>query len=189
MTLGEKIRAARLEAGLSQRQLCGETITRNMLSQIENGAANPSMATLQCLAGRLGKPVGWFLEEQSLQSPNADVMTRAREAYGLRQLDRVWEILSEYQGPDPLFQEEYAYLMALVALARAEALIGRGANGEAARLLEEMHRGSIYYRQEMEQTRRKLLARVYPLLEEQYRLQGDFERAYYFACKQRGLHG
>ena len=43
MELGEKLRQARMEAGLSQRQLCGDVITRNMLSQIENGAARPSM--------------------------------------------------------------------------------------------------------------------------------------------------
>ena len=43
MTLGEKIKQARQEAGLSQRQLCGDAITRNMLSQIENGSARPSM--------------------------------------------------------------------------------------------------------------------------------------------------
>ena len=46
MSLGEKLRQARLEAGLSQRALCGEEITRNMLSRIENGAAQPSMRTL-----------------------------------------------------------------------------------------------------------------------------------------------
>ena len=39
--LGQRIRQARQEAGLSQRQLCGETITRNMLSQIESGKARP----------------------------------------------------------------------------------------------------------------------------------------------------
>ena len=38
MELGEKLRQARLEAGLTQRQLCGDQITRNMLSLIENGA-------------------------------------------------------------------------------------------------------------------------------------------------------
>ena len=37
MELGEKLRLARLEAGLSQRALCGDEITRNMLSRIENG--------------------------------------------------------------------------------------------------------------------------------------------------------
>ena len=35
MELGEKLKQARLETGLSQRQLCGEEITRNMLSLIE----------------------------------------------------------------------------------------------------------------------------------------------------------
>ena len=59
MHLGEKIRQARLEAGLSQRQLCGETITRNMLSQIENGSANPSMATLRFLAESAHHPGLW----------------------------------------------------------------------------------------------------------------------------------
>ena len=63
MELGQRLRQARLEAGLSQRQLCGEVITRNMLSQIENGSARPSMETLRYLASRLGKPISFFLEE------------------------------------------------------------------------------------------------------------------------------
>ncbi len=63
MTLGEKLRQARLEAGLSQRALCGDVITRNMLSQIENGSAKPSMDTLRHLAAQLQKPVSYFLEE------------------------------------------------------------------------------------------------------------------------------
>ena len=50
MELGEKLRQARLEAGLSQRQLCGERITRNMLSQIEHGSARPSMDPSKNLA-------------------------------------------------------------------------------------------------------------------------------------------
>ena len=51
MDLGEKLKKVRLEAGLSQRQVCGERITRNMLSQIENGSARPSMDTLRYLEG------------------------------------------------------------------------------------------------------------------------------------------
>ena len=68
MELGEKIRCARQEAGLSQRQLCGSEITRNMLSLIENGSAKPSMKTLQYLAARLGKNVSFFLEETAVLS-------------------------------------------------------------------------------------------------------------------------
>lgn len=65
MELGEKLKAARLEAGLSQKALCGDTVTRNMLSQIESGKARPSMDTLLVFANRLGKPVSWFLEEST----------------------------------------------------------------------------------------------------------------------------
>ena len=81
MELGEKIKQARLEAGLSQRQLCGDTVTRNMLSQIENGYARPSMDTLRIFAARLGKTLSYFLEEDAVLSPNQAVMARARAAY------------------------------------------------------------------------------------------------------------
>ena len=84
MGLGEKIKQARLEAGLSQRQLGGEEITRNMLSLIEHGAANPSMKTLRVLAQRLGKPISYFLEDgaddPAALTQSADTLRQAREA-------------------------------------------------------------------------------------------------------------
>lgn len=187
MTLGQKIKSARLEAGLSQRQLCGDVITRNMLSQIENGSANPSMATLQYLASRLEKNISFFLQEQALESPNAALMQQARQAYGLRRQEEVLEILENYQVPDPLFDEEQRYLYALAALDRAENLLAQQAAEPAALLLERIDRGSIYYRQEMERVRRQLLLRAYESLEETYRLQKDFEKAYDYACKVRTL--
>lgn len=63
MTMGERILQARLAAGLSQRELAGEEITRNMLSSLEHDAASPSIATLRYLARRLGRPVSYFLGE------------------------------------------------------------------------------------------------------------------------------
>ena len=71
MELGQRLKSARLEMGLSQRQLCGDVITRNMLSQIEHGTAHPSMETLRYLASRLGKPISYFLEENttSMEGP------------------------------------------------------------------------------------------------------------------------
>ena len=84
MNLGEKIRRARLDAGLSQRQLCGEEITRNMLSLIEHGAAKPSMKTLSYLAQQLGKPMAYFLEEDAQDHSelvdSAENLRRAEEA-------------------------------------------------------------------------------------------------------------
>ena len=72
MELGQKIRTVREAAGLSQRQVCGDTITRNMLSRIEHGTVRPSMATLSFLAEKLGKPVSFFLDEDAVPKCGAD---------------------------------------------------------------------------------------------------------------------
>ena len=56
MTIGEKIKHYRLKQGLTQSQLAGNFITRNMLSQIENGTANPSLATIEYLTKKLSLP-------------------------------------------------------------------------------------------------------------------------------------
>ena len=128
MELGEKILAARQAAGLSQRQLCGDTITRNMLSQIEHGTAKPSMATLKILAERLGKPMSYFLEEEAAVSPNQAVMERAQWAWDAGEYAGIPEILAAYQSPDPIFDREYDLLMTLARLNMAEkalAEIGR----------------------------------------------------------------
>ena len=72
MTMGQRILAARLAAGLSQRELAGEEITRNMLSSLEHDTANPSVATLRYLSQRLGRPASWFLgEERSSEAIDA----------------------------------------------------------------------------------------------------------------------
>ena len=63
MTMGQRILQARLAAGMSQRELAGEEITRNMLSSLEHDAATPSVATLRYLARRLGRPVSYFFGE------------------------------------------------------------------------------------------------------------------------------
>lgn len=119
MELGQRLRQARLEAGLSQRQLCGDTITRNMLSQIENGSAKPSMETLRYLAGKLGKPMGYFLEEQAVTSPNQQVMAQARARSGQAALDA----LAQYQAPDPTFDAERYYLEALACMELARQVL------------------------------------------------------------------
>ena len=121
MELGQRLKQARLDAGLSQRQLCGEEITRNMLSQIENGAARPSMDTLRYLAGRLGKPVGYFLEEDAVISPNQQVMEQLRAARGTE----VLELLKQYKAPDPVFDRERYYLEARACLEAARESMDR----------------------------------------------------------------
>ncbi len=63
--LGKKIKSLRLEKGMTQAALAGNTITRNMLSQIENGVAQPSVATIVELAEKLETPVEYFFSESN----------------------------------------------------------------------------------------------------------------------------
>ena len=156
MTLGEKLRSARLEAGLSQRQLCGDYMTRNMLSQIENGSARPSVDTLRYLAERLGKSVSYFLEEQAVSSPNQALMAAARKA----PLHQVPEILESYRDPDPVFDRERWLLEALGYLAMARKALDENRPGYACTLLEKAAWAgdrTPYYTRENERTRLLLL--------------------------------
>ena len=163
MELGQRIKNARLESGLSQRQLCGDMVTRNMLSQIENGSARPSMDTLAYFAQRLGKPVSFFLEEDTVTSPNQQIMEQARSAFREEDYQRVRSTLSEYQGPDATFDWEKALLLALAALRLAEQAIGVNRIPYARNLLKEaMDAGETtpYYLAETESLRQILLAKA-----------------------------
>lgn len=162
MDLGQKLRQARQEAGLSQRQLCADVITRNMLSLIENGSAKPSMDTLQYLAGRLGKPVSYFLEEQAVTSPNQASMAAARQAFANRDNAGVLRALEAYRAPDPVFDQERGLLAALAQLGQAEQAIAQGKLPYAAELLEAIQGDSMYYTAELERRRLLLLAQAQP---------------------------
>ena len=64
MTTGEKIKKLRLEKMMTQAQLVGTHITRNMLSRIESDEASPSLQTLLYLASRLNVPAGYLLADE-----------------------------------------------------------------------------------------------------------------------------
>lgn len=81
MTMGNRIRQARIDAGLSQRQLAGDMMTRNMLSALEHDGANPSVATLKYLSERLCKPIGYFLGEEAPQLPYLAEIKQIRVDY------------------------------------------------------------------------------------------------------------
>ena len=157
MELGQRIRQARLEAGLSQRQLCGEEITRNMLSLIENGTAKPSMKTLQYLAARLGKSISYFLEETAVLSPNQAVMAAARDAYDAGRFPEAAAALEGYRSPDPVFDREWQLLSALVQLELARDALRQKKNRYAAELLKNISAETAYLSEELDRKRLLLL--------------------------------
>ena len=55
-----RIRQARLDRGLSLAQLAGNDLSRAFIHQLEHGQSKPSRDTLQLIARRTGKPIGYF---------------------------------------------------------------------------------------------------------------------------------
>ncbi|EEC56957.1 DNA-binding helix-turn-helix protein [[Bacteroides] pectinophilus ATCC 43243] len=68
--LGRIIKEARIARRMTQSEVVGDFITRNMLSQIENGNAAPSMRTLQYLMDVLDIHIN--IEEISEYSSDSD---------------------------------------------------------------------------------------------------------------------
>lgn len=155
MELGQKLRQARIDAGLSQRQLCGEEITRNMLSLIENGSAKPSMKTLQYLSARLGKSVSYFLEETAVLSPNQELMISVRELYDAGSFPEAARMLKNYRYPDVIYDREKELLWILIRLELAREAIRQERYVYARELLNETSTESRYLREEL--SRKKLL--------------------------------
>jgi tetratricopeptide (TPR) repeat protein len=64
-SIGERIRAARHRAGLTQQQLAEGRYTKAYVSALEKGLAKPSMAALTFFADRLGLPPSHFLVDRT----------------------------------------------------------------------------------------------------------------------------
>lgn len=62
--LGDRVRQARTDAGLSQAQLGSPHFTRAYVSAIELGKVRPAMKSLEFLADKLGKPVSFFVQDE-----------------------------------------------------------------------------------------------------------------------------
>lgn len=146
MTMGQRIRAARLEARLSQRELAGEEMTRNMLSALEHDGAKPSVHTLLYLSERLCKPVGYFFGETVVQAAGTEKMEQARRAVEVDEYARCLELLEDL---DPMFQSEGALLRALALMGLAEEALKEERLPYARTLLErarEATAGGVYFR-------------------------------------------
>jgi len=89
LTLGKKIRKKRIEKKMTQQDLVGDFITRNMLSQIENGIATPSIKTLKYIAEKLEVPLSYLMVGEHDEEFNKNyefddietIGTKARKIY------------------------------------------------------------------------------------------------------------
>ncbi len=101
--IGQKIRALRLSRRMTQAQLAGDSITRNMLSLIENGNAAPSLSTLHDLVDKLDVPVGYFFasdDAEITQFLKMRMMGTLRKLYAAEKYDECLEMCSDIGHPD-----------------------------------------------------------------------------------------
>ena len=111
MDIGKKIKALRSAKLMTQSELAGSEITRNMLSRIENGSALPSLPTLLYLADRLGVPAGFLLadsEDEFLYRKMTELPDIQR-AYRAGDWDICRDLCEALKGKDD--ETEYLMLM------------------------------------------------------------------------------
>ncbi|GAC1455319.1 MAG: hypothetical protein NVSMB8_00450 [Candidatus Limnocylindrales bacterium] len=133
--LGDRIRQARLDAGLSQAELGTPHFTRAYVSAIELGKVRPAMKSLEFLADKLGKPVSFFV---------ADEAGDRRRLERTAQLARANQLVAEGKPRDAIDLLEPLLGTAATSSERADlqrglgrALREAGMNGPAVAALNE----------------------------------------------------
>jgi tetratricopeptide (TPR) repeat protein len=98
-SIGSRIRERRRRAGLSQQRLAEGRYTKAYISALETGAAKPSMAALNFIAGRLGTTAAELLAnpDASWTRLEADLLLASGDAHGAA--DAYRELLAA--GPEP----------------------------------------------------------------------------------------
>ncbi len=95
--VGDKIRDLRKKLGLTQEQLAGPELTKSYVSQVELGRIRPSRNALKVMAQRLGKPLGYFLDNDD-DLRTVDVLLKAARAlWASHRLDEAMVGLEEGQ--------------------------------------------------------------------------------------------
>ncbi len=141
--LGRRLKEARLQKKLTQNEVVGDFITRNMLSQIESGAAMPSMKTLAFLSEQLSIPLSQLLDTPSA-SDAVEELNCAKRAFSAGEYPLAITIAGRLELP---FFDEANALSARAHLALAQAYLNKREYASAtaeARLAAEKAQLGIY---------------------------------------------
>jgi transcriptional regulator with XRE-family HTH domain len=68
----DRVRRARIEAGLSLADVAGSDVSRTMIHFVETGKSRPSKRVLRLIARRVGKPITYFMQEGKEESPKGE---------------------------------------------------------------------------------------------------------------------
>ena len=156
MTLGQKLKQTRLARGMTQSQVVGDRITRNMLSQIENDLASPSVGTLEYLASVLNVRLSWLLADEQ-EEAEAGRTQRLRELLKRGEYAACLDLAPEH-APD----DEQALALAVAAAQCAQRALESERFDTARHLARQgllWNGGSLYESAELTLQLQALLAR------------------------------
>ena len=154
--LGKRLKEARIAKKMTQSEVVGTFITRNMLSQIESGKAMPSVETLQYLSEVLGiSPQSLISTPEAIHDP-LDLLSKAKVAYENKHFSDVLSLCDVFP---PQLNEEGAALSALASCELAEQYLSEHRSAEAADLAQKALEASKYglYANELVHSRALLL--------------------------------
>ncbi len=133
--LGKKIKEARIARKMTQSEVVGDFITRNMLSQIESGSATPSIKTLEYLSRVLDVPLFQLMPDQIEQKEDPLVaLEKAKRLLAKGAYEKVIELEKEY--PKELF-DEFSAIFSYACLRLAKQSLFSENYQEAARLSQK----------------------------------------------------
>lgn len=137
-TFGQRLKEARLAVGLTQEALGRPDFTKGFISLLEHDRAKPSVASLERIAARLGRPVSYFLDggETVISARFLDVLrSRGRAELTHRRFDAALATFEEMRrvaaGPRDALAELHA------GLGEGEALLGLARLDEARSRLQD----------------------------------------------------
>ncbi len=146
--MGEKIRRIRREKGLTQKQLAGDKVTRNMISLIESGREFPSASTIVHIAEKLEIPAGYLFatspDEEGMYEKEL-IISGLRKAFEKDDHDTCLKLLAGF--PDDGMDDELLYIYAVSLLRNALMLADRLNLAEALKklaLADETGSRSVY---------------------------------------------
>ncbi len=141
--LGKRIKEARLAKKMTQSEVVGDFITRNMLSQIESGSACPSIKTLQYLAKVLEIPIKDLIpDDGGSQSEPVDdsivsILIKAKDAYKVGNYSLATEIAEPMSIENSAFYDESCAILAMSYISLAKEREQDGQFKEAAKFAEK----------------------------------------------------
>ncbi len=150
---GKKIKELRLEKKMTQAELAKGIITRNMLSQIENDVASPSVSTACELAKRLNTPLAYFFADSGTLDDyrKMDAIGKIKQLYASKEYEKC---LSKIKSLG-VYDDETELIFTKASLARGIEMYRAGCLESARSYFQSVlsHAGeSLYAGLELENT-------------------------------------